>query len=432
MNDLRASFHRVADAVEPLPVDDDLWQRGVAARRRGQAFLVAAVLALVVSIGGFATLTLGDDGPEARTASTEEVDGGAIPSRIEDIPADLEVTTDLAVGRGSAAFISASGDPVVITAADGVPHRLRLPGWNKQWVALALSPDGRTLAYQQEADGPDTRVVLLDLETGDDRPLVVHWGDALKLDGLGWSPRGAWLAWVASAIGETPPFFGQVALSRRESLQVAAPANVVSIAIAEDGTTVIGRVSGGLYMQRPDGDLSLVPGDVEGAAGAFSPDGRYVALGSAPGTASYTLDMGSRTMLEHPFPDGTLGRAVVRPLGWLDDRLQLLLVQELDGEEGELVVTTPEVDRSSTWRRSVGEVDFTIARSVSLAVDLIPDLDGTSTQPLTHDFGEASPDSDGRWTGLLGLAFSVALLVAYLWWAVGRMPTDHWYDRRRT
>ena len=194
-DELRATLHRIADEATPLPVANDLWQRGRAARQRGQAFAVAAALALVVSVGGIFTLTTTDR--EAHTASTEEVGGGAIPSRIEDIPADLEVTSDLAVGRGSAAFISASGDPVVITAVDGLPHRLRLPGWNNQWIALALSPDGRTLAYQQEADGPDTRVVLLDLETGHDRPLLVHSGDELELDGLGWSPRGGWLAWVA-------------------------------------------------------------------------------------------------------------------------------------------------------------------------------------------------------------------------------------------
>ena len=50
MNDLRTSLHRVADAVEPLPVDDDLWQRGIAARRRGQGLVVAAVLAIIVSV----------------------------------------------------------------------------------------------------------------------------------------------------------------------------------------------------------------------------------------------------------------------------------------------------------------------------------------------------------------------------------------------
>ena len=90
MNDLRTSLHRVADAVEPLPVGDDLWQRGVTARRRGRALVVAAVLAIIVSVSWSAVL-LGNDDREARTASTEVVEGGAIPSPIEDIPDDLDV-----------------------------------------------------------------------------------------------------------------------------------------------------------------------------------------------------------------------------------------------------------------------------------------------------------------------------------------------------
>ena len=35
---------------------------------------------------------------------------------------------------------------VVITANDGVPHRLALGGRDPAWVSVALSPDGRTLA----------------------------------------------------------------------------------------------------------------------------------------------------------------------------------------------------------------------------------------------------------------------------------------------
>lgn len=414
--DLRTTLHRLADSTTPLPVDDGLWQRGQAARRRGQAFAVAAVLALVVSVGGVATLVTTTD-REARTASSE-VPEGAIPSRITDIPADLEATTDLAVGRGSAAFISASGDPVVVTATDGVPHRLALPGWDPAWIALALSPDGRTLAHQQAADD-GTQVALLDLETGRSTPLLVHAGDRLKLDGLTWSPRGTWLAWVASAMGQTPAYAGQIRPSGEESRRVSPPANVVSVAIADDGTSAIGRVRGGLYTWRADADADLerVPGEVPGSAGAFSPAGSQLALGSAPGTSSYTLDVRTQDVVAHPFPDGTLDEAVIRPLGWMDDRLQVLLAQELDGDGGELVVTTPEVDDTSTWRGSVGTVSPDVASSVTLAVDLLPDLDGTSSQRLTHDFGDPLAD-DGRdlsWLIGLGVAAAIGVLLGLRW-----------------
>src|SRR5688500_11640803 len=194
--DLRATLHRIADEAAPLPVADDLWQRGRAARRRGQAFAVAAALALVVSVGGIATLTTTDR--EADTASTEKVEG-AIPSRIEDIPADLEVTTDLALGRGSAAFVSASEAPVVITSGDGVPHLLGLPGWVPDQDALALSPDGRRLAWHQHSDSPQAAIAVLDLETGRTTTSGVNPDRQLRLRELSWSPDSAWLAWIGDS-----------------------------------------------------------------------------------------------------------------------------------------------------------------------------------------------------------------------------------------
>src|SRR6476469_5432590 len=125
MTDLRTSLHRVADAADPLPVADDLWQRGVASRRRGQALVVAAVVAIVASVTWSAVL-LGNDDREARTASTEVVAGGAIPSRIED-PGGLTPSNDLAVGRASVAFVDDDSDVVVVTASDGRYHALALP-----------------------------------------------------------------------------------------------------------------------------------------------------------------------------------------------------------------------------------------------------------------------------------------------------------------
>jgi hypothetical protein len=386
--DLRTRMHHVADEVTPLPVADDLWRRGQAARHRGQALVVAAVLMVLASVGGGVALWSPSD-REARTASAE-VPEGAIPRVIADVPDDLEATSDLAVGRASAAFVSSSGDVVVVTANDGVPHRLALGGRDPAWISVALSPDGRTLAFQQGNDG-GTRVAQLDLTTGRTKTLIVHAGDLLKLDDLSWSPRGDWLGWAASAMNGLPAFAGQVRPSGEESRRIAPPANVVSVAVADDGTSALGRVSGGALLWPPGRELdrlSRVPGN----PAAFSHDGRHLALRSSPGLASYTLDTASREVLEHPFPDGTFGEAVVRPLGWLDDRLQLLLVQEITGTRAELVVTTPEVDATSTWR-SVGSVATTgVANSLSVAVDLVPDLDGTSSQELTHDFGDTVAD----------------------------------------
>ncbi|WP_215727635.1 hypothetical protein [Nocardioides piscis] len=141
-----------------------------------------------------------------------------------------------------------------------------------------------------------------------------------------------------------------------------------------------------------------------------------------PGPLSSSVQVDPVKSLRHLFPDDTIGPATVRPMGWLDDRLQLLLVQESFDDDAEFVVTTPTETQTSTWRRSVGTVAPGAAQSLSVAVDLIPDLDGRSAQRLTHDFGEP------KWAGrdiswLIGLGVAGALSVLY---------GLRWVWRRRT
>jgi hypothetical protein len=126
------------------------------------------------------------------------------------------------------------------------------------------------------------------------------------------------------------------------------------------------------------------------------------------------LRLSDGAVLTHPFPDGTFDSAVVLPLGWLDDRHQLLQVWSAEDQDAELVVTTPQVGPTSTWRRSVGSIDASIAGRVSLAVDLVPDLDGTSSQELTHDF-PAPAERDVSWIIGLGVAAAIAVLLAIRW-----------------
>lgn len=411
---LRSTLHRIADASAPLPVDDGLWQRAQTARRRGQVLAVAAVLALVVSVGGIATMLTTTD-REARTASSELVSGGAIPSNIVDVPDDLAATTDLAVGQGSAAFISTSGDPVVITATDGLPHLLDLPGWDQTPTALAMSEDGRTIAYQDGSAESGTHLTLVDLETGRSARAFTDDSQRLQLSRLSWSPDGRWLAWIATTQDGLLALLGRVDTSDPRPRQVRVPSDVSSVAVADDGSALVGRVAGGLLMAEPDRGPVSVSDQAGVGAGAYSPDGRHVALLTSVDTSSYTWDTDAGELLEHPFPEDTLGAVELRPLGWLDDRLQVLLAQDTRGSSGELVVTTRTVGETSTWRRSVGRVDADIAASLSIAVDLIPDLDGTSSQQLTHDFGDTPGQRDISWMIGLGVAAAIAVLLGLRW-----------------
>jgi hypothetical protein len=65
----------------------------------------------------------------------------------------------------------------------------------------------------------------------------------------------------------------------------------------------------------------------------------------------------------------------------------------------------------------VGSVDPIAAASLSVAVDLIPDLDGTSNQQLTHDFGEPDwpAERDISWLIGLGVAGALSVLLGLRW-----------------
>ncbi len=206
--DLRTTLHRLADASAPLPVDDDLWQRGVAARRRGQAFAVAAVLALVVSVGGVATLVSTTDDREARTASSEVVEGGAIPSRIEDIPADLEVGRHRGPRRrpGVGRLRGRNGHAIAITATGRALPALGLGQPTPDRRPLSAQPEreatripGRRCGSTSDGRWPRRR-------RPDQRAAHPH-ADRRLGSTTSWSPdRGSWSAgqhWLRGAIRPT-------------------------------------------------------------------------------------------------------------------------------------------------------------------------------------------------------------------------------------
>ncbi|WP_210651212.1 hypothetical protein [Nocardioides sp. SYSU D00065] len=405
---LREELSALAE-THPFSPDPSAWDRGRRARRRDHALRGAAVLAVVALVVGLGTLLAPDR--EARTASTDVVEGGAIPSRIVDIDGGLEATTDLAVGRASAAFISASqDDPVVITAMDGVPHRLALPGWGTGNQGLSLSPDGTRLAWHDQDSGQAT-IAVLELMTGGITRHQVHPDGDLALRELSWSPDSVWLAWLGDTeggayVGRLRPVFAVL----DDNWFVRG--NVPGVAVRSDAGLVFSRASGGLFSFDDRGRPAQLSDADQVGAGAFSPDGAMLALRTSPGTASRTFRWAGRTIVEHPFPDATFDRGAVIPLGWLDVRHQLLQVWSDEDSPAELVVATPEVGETSTWRRSVGSIDASIAGRVSLAVDLVPDLDGTSWQQLTHDFGERTEDErDFSWIIGLGVAAAIAVLL---------------------
>ncbi len=159
---LRDVLTRVADRAGPVTVDPLLWSRAVRTRRRRQGFTAAAAVLLVITLVGGIVLATG----VLRTASPPvDRPDRHDPIEIEGIAGDggLRVENDLAIGRASVAIVNDTG-AFVITADDGVAHRLALPGFDAPLYArtaaasgvdlpeiLALSPDGTKLMYAWHA-----------------------------------------------------------------------------------------------------------------------------------------------------------------------------------------------------------------------------------------------------------------------------------------
>ncbi len=116
--------------------------------------------------------------------------------------------------------------------------------------------------------------------------------------------------------------------------------------------------------------------------------------------------------------------AAVTPVGWADDSL---LVAEVDAPTGSYVegphlvlMTSPDrPERSGPTGSMLRDLPETLG--LSLAVDLVPDLDGTSSQELTHDF-EAGSDGTPAPLGIelslfigLAVAAAIAVLLAVRW-----------------
>jgi hypothetical protein len=413
--DLRTRMHHVAEEVTPLPVADDLWRRGQAARHRGQALVVAAVLMVLASVGGGVALWSPSD-REARTASAEVPEGGAIPSRIED-PGDLGPTTDLAVGQVSVAFVSSSKQPVVVTAADGRYHALDLPGWDGG--LLSLSPDGDSLAWTIESDGegrPREGFALVDLASGELRLMSSGSPGSTTPQEISWSPSGTWLTSFADdAVSRVPVdpagVFTQETTATGKEVEWSAVDDEGNLSFWAQGPRQWSR--DGTYGRKKMSDGTPFDAGRRGRnhAATVSPDGQTVALASSARVPAVDFLIGDR-FEERPldgdlYPDG----AQVSPLGWTQDSL---LLARVDGPSGSYVegphlalMTSPDRPESE-WTYRIVMRDVPDVASLSVAVDLVPDLDGTSSQELTHDFGDTVDDPPAP----LGIELSLSIGLA--------------------
>jgi hypothetical protein len=305
---------RIADQAGPGSSDPTLWARAQRARRRDRAVRASVAALTALALAGALAIGLGTRNapPPANQTPAPHESGEGIPSTVRGIHGDggLDLETDLAVGPASVAIANRSG-AFVITTADGVYHRLRLPGFdpaafNEDETGLALSPDGTRLAYGWHAtraagpqSGPTVATRILDLRTGALRKISASpsFGpakdDMVNTYAYEWSPDGRYLAFVARGVHDGSVRCGYVGLdssgarafspgSERWSGPFYNP--MPCPLVTEVGPRLVARVDGSdLVLAGPvPGGYGFagptLPGAEDWTVGRFTPDGGRLLL----------------------------------------------------------------------------------------------------------------------------------------------------------
>ena len=415
---------RIADQAGPGPTDPTLWARARRARRdrrrRRAAAAVAAGLAAVTAL-----TAVGIQPDRRRPQPVEQPDrtrsGPAIPSVIYGVPRDggLGERTDLAVGQVSVAVANPT-DVYVVTADDGVYHRVRLPGYvaasyDAVLPGIALSPDGAQLAYGWEsaarrADGRPRRTGLRVVNLATGALWSAHLGDAFDVGlniyawDLRWSPDGRWLG-ASVAIHEVggmehwyillEPSIGRVVEEMWHAKQWPDPPLPIMVSAA-------GRVAA----METDPRERLVTWsrqawrtlsrDAAGlSTGRYSSDGRWLAMaGDGLESGISLVDTGSGAVSRVPLPPGGYPHGGgVDLLAWTGERQVLAVLRpgvgpDTLGPDADLALLTftPGPDGPGAAGRRVevdvvGQVETGQTHSVfSFATDLL------SARSPTRDF----------------------------------------------
>lgn len=325
--DLRDLMHRVADTAPPVSVDDDTWTRARRARRR--ELVAVPTLALVLLLGA---VTIGlrpgwlPGRSEVAPAGRGEVGSGAVPEHVYAVPDNLEDRHEddswstprqnvSAVRRASAGYVTANGGAVLVSARDGVHHRVELAGFNDRWVGmhedgpvLAVSPDGRTIAYFWRERVPDggprvpSGIRVLDLGSGKGQAYPLPGGVGVRVNGIGWSPDSGYLVYRVAVLdrldasgGFSTSAYGLERLDVSTGRRTPLPRTIAKLAgpaaVANDGTVAVAAGTS-LYTWSPEREPQVreqgLPGDLSGAS-AWSPTGTRVALGSVLPVAGVTV-----------------------------------------------------------------------------------------------------------------------------------------------
>jgi hypothetical protein len=418
---LRRELDRIVEGAPAVDLPDDTWRRARRSVVRDRVLAGGAVAAVALVVGAATWL------PDAATPPVADTEVLGVPDHIYRVPDHLgsdDRETDLAIGRGAAASLEISTKiPVVVGAADGEYHLLDLPGYggNSFMMAvglhpatIALSPDGRLLAYSWAEFGEDAAtepipsgIRVLDLETGEVEAYALPGGEGTAVENIVWSPSGTWLgwagarvsAWTAGTIDSGTGAVGRIRLvdGSRDEL-VDQRWTDASVGVGDDGELAIGTQSAVRYWD----------GETLARAGFASPPERRVAASTDgrwafPGSGVVTIQAGEDVKDLDASTPGDFPEA--RPLGWVGDDI---VVATYSNDGNGFLMLVPE---NGGRPRRVSVVDTGTIADLSVAVDLM-----NGDRPTVPRSEPDWPLSDGRKVAI-GAVVSLLLvgLASWLW-----------------
>lgn len=448
---LREELARISDEAPVVEVPRDTWTRAARARTRDRVLAAGGAVAAIALVAGLVAWL-----PDRLEAPVAAGGDGAVPDRIWSVPARMaeregdpatwsqDLERDLAIGPGAVAFVMEEGLPVVVDAADGDYHLLDLPGFvgNDEFLAvssrtlserpLALSPDGRRLAYAYAAIGPEaasepvpTGIRVVDLTSGDVRQIPITGSEGTLVESFSWSPDGRWLtwrgqqhlSWTQFSLGGATPVAGLVGPNADTSTELPTMnGNArVSYAVDDDGTVAVVGDSRVLLVDDtgveriqldPDAGFSVAAEYVDGTLHDVRMNGTTpgYSVHNLSGPKAVTLPDGTPSSAGM-IPEGGLADRDVQPLGWIDEQHLLAEVtgpfgDDVERPDSELALIG--VGDDPTYD-VVGTVDGDVP-ALSVATDLV-----SLEQPTVERPEPDWPWTTERWLVTLGLA-AVALL----------------------
>lgn len=402
---LREELERIAEGAPRVHVPGDLYARGRRATARARILAAGAAVAVVALLFAVVVPALQ---PERTPVADRRAPG--VPDRIYAVPAHVdEGQSDLAIGRGAAAFTTQRGVVAVVDAGTGDYRLLDLAGLSDRDggpmslddLPIALAPNGRYLAWgwlaprAAPADDPRSGVRIADLTTGSVRDIALDLDHRMLVDQVSWSADSSWLAWGGTRITEwtvdsstTSGYFGGT----------VGPHDTTSAAVRlpvpkDDAAGAVGGNLSFLVAVSNDGEMTALSGDLWQRASSTTripvDSGRQVSSLWFDDNRVFTLAHAAdsdKAAVVRELPDGEdqvvdmLGPEP-RMLGVLRDGTLLAHQEELDGGLAtgvDTVALDPPTDGVDV--RRVIDVDAGVS-DLTLATDLMDADDPTVARP---------------------------------------------------